>query len=87
MKKLAMTAVIRSHSNKSGLLPNLSLTPLVYVLLSYLLCNIGESDAERADIETASSETTALQENPEAQADASVDEEASHFDYFACPQA
>ncbi|XDV47519.1 hypothetical protein PO909_017124 [Leuciscus waleckii] len=82
-----MTAPMRSHSNKSGLLSNLSLTPLVYVLLSYLLCNIGESDAERADIETASSETTALQEIPEEQAYASVDEEASHFDYFARPQA
>ena len=31
--------------------------------------------------------TTAQQEIPEAQADASVDEEAYHFDYFAHPQA
>lgn len=74
---MTMSAPMRSHSNKSSLLPNLSLTP--YALLPFLLCNTGGLDVERGELEIASSETTALQEIPEAQADASVDEEAYHF--------
>uniref|UniRef100_A0A671TTT5 Uncharacterized protein n=1 Tax=Sparus aurata TaxID=8175 RepID=A0A671TTT5_SPAAU len=46
-----------------------------------------ESDAERDDSEIISRETAEAQQKiPEAQADASLDEESDHLDFFAHPQ-
>ena len=90
-----MTDPMRSHSNKSGLLPNLSLTPLLYALLPFLmLCNTGESDAERGDIEetvssgyrekTASSETIIILDTVAGSMDRRFSANAKLASDFAC---